>query len=194
MSGSDIFWQGDTSGFEDRADEASCLGSQDDGITVVFDGHFLQAIEVTQDVLPFGLDAGFFAAGLKFLSEDRGEKGAKDVAANGGVTGMIDRPGFEQRLGASKELLDLKKVTIAQHGLEWRDLGLLWQAQDEDAIEPLNASRAFSIGELAGIDLEGGFGLLVSARRPSEITPVGGIADQRLVTLFCCASRAWMTA
>jgi hypothetical protein len=37
------------------------------------------------------------------------------------------------------------------------------------------------VGELAGIDLEGGGGLAVSARHPAQVAAVGGVADQRLV-------------
>jgi hypothetical protein len=37
------------------------------------------------------------------------------------------------------------------------------------------------LGQLAGIDLEGGAGLAARARHPAQIAPVGGIADQRLV-------------
>ena len=98
------------------------------------------------------------------------------MAADRGVAGVIDRPGLEQRLGAAEQLLHLEKVTVAQHGLKGRDLGLLRQAQDEDTIKALNALSRFSIGKLAGIDLKGGFdprGLLVCARGSSQITPVG---------------------
>jgi hypothetical protein len=165
-----FFWQRYAGSFEDGTDSALCLGAQDDGIAVVLDGDLLQAIEIAQGIPPFGLDAGFVAACLKLLSQDQGEEGAEDMAADGSITGVIDWPGLEQRLGASKEFLHLEKVTVAQHGLERCDPGPLWQAQDEDAVE----SRF--IGELAGIDLEGGFdrrSLLVSARGSSQTTPIG---------------------
>jgi hypothetical protein len=37
-------------------------------VAVVFDGDLLETVEVAQGVLPLGLDIGFVAAGLKFLS------------------------------------------------------------------------------------------------------------------------------
>ena len=49
------------------------------------------------------------------------------------------------------------------------------RAQYEEAV------IARFLGQLAGIDFEGGAGLAACARRPAQITPVGGIADQRLV-------------
>jgi hypothetical protein len=57
--------------------------------------------------------------------------------------------------------------------LQWRDPGV--RAQYEEAV----VTRL--LGQLAGIDLEGGARLAARARRPAQIAPVGGIADQRLV-------------
>src|SRR5215469_14804267 len=87
---------------------------------------------------------------------------------------MIDRAGPEDRLGAAEEVFDLQEIAVAQHGLQWRDPGV--RAQYEEAVV------ARLLGQLAGIDLEGGAGLAARARRPAQIAPVGGIADQRLVT------------
>src|SRR5215469_9291350 len=87
---------------------------------------------------------------------------------------MIDRAGPEDRLGAAEEVFDLQEIAVAQHGLQWRDPGV--RAQYEEAVV------ARLLGQLAGIDLKGGAGLAARARRPAQIAPVGGIADQCLVT------------
>src|SRR5262252_1395316 len=86
---------------------------------------------------------------------------------------MIDRAGPEDRLGAAEEIFDLQQIAVAQHGLQWRDPGV--RAQYKEAVV------ARLLGQLAGIDFEGGGGLAARARRPAQIAPVGGIADQRLV-------------
>src|SRR5215469_13549366 len=86
---------------------------------------------------------------------------------------MIDRAGPEDRLGAAEEIFDLQQIAVAQHGLQWRDPGV--RAQYKEAVV------ARLLGQLARIDLEGGAGLAARARRPAQIAPVGGIADQRLV-------------
>src|SRR6516225_6895822 len=86
---------------------------------------------------------------------------------------MIDRAGPEDRLGAAEEVFDLQQIAVAQHGLQWRDPGV--GAQYEEPV----VTRL--LGQLAGIDLEGGAGLAARARRPAQIAPAGGIADQRLV-------------
>src|SRR5215467_2105970 len=86
---------------------------------------------------------------------------------------MIDRAGPQDRLGAAEEVFDLQQIAVAQHGLQWRDPGV--RAQYEEAVV------ARLLGQLAGIDLEGGAGLAARARRPAQIAPVGRIADQRLV-------------
>src|SRR5215831_20530377 len=86
---------------------------------------------------------------------------------------MIDRADPQDRLGAAEEVFDLQEIAVAQHGLQWRDPGV--GAQYEEAIV------ARLLGPLAGIDLDGAAGLAARARRPAQIAPVGGIADQRLV-------------
>jgi hypothetical protein len=68
----------------------------------------------------------------------------------------------------------LQQIVGPQHGWQWRDLGV--RAQYEEAVV------ARVLGQLPGIDLEGGAGFAARARRPAQIAPVGGIADQRLVT------------
>ena len=67
----------------------------------------------------------------------------------------------------------MQQIAVPQHGLQWGDPGV--GAQYEEAVV------ARLLGQLAGIDLEAGAGLAAGARRPAQIAPVGGIADQRLV-------------
>ena len=81
--------------------------------------------------------------------------------------------GPEDRLGAAEQVFDLQQIAVAQHGLQWRDPGV--RAQYEDAVV------ARLLGELAGIDLEGGAGLASRARRATQVAAVGRIADQGLV-------------
>src|SRR5512134_554173 len=106
---------------------------------------------------------------------------AENVAADGGIGGMIDGPSMHQGLGGSEKLLHLQKVSVAQHRLKRRDLRV--GTQHEDAVV------AGLLGQLAGIDLESGasrsFGLLAQPDlNPAQVAPAGGVADQRLVALF----------
>src|SRR6516162_10080035 len=95
------------------------------------------------------------------------------MSADSGVAGMIDRAGAQDRLGAAEQILDAQQITVAQHRLQWRDPGV--GAQHEDAVE------ARLLGQFAGIDLEGRAGLAVPACCPAQVSPVGGVADERLV-------------
>ena len=55
----------------------------------------------------------------------------------------------------------MQQIAVAQHGLQWRDPGV--RAQYEEAV----VTRL--LGQLAGIDLEGGAGLAARAWRPAQI-------------------------
>src|SRR5262245_27864082 len=95
---------------------------------------------------------------------------------------MIDRAGAQDRLGTAEQILDLQQTAVAQHRLQWCDLGI--GAQHEDAVE----ARLF--GQFAGVDLEGRAGLASAAWRSAQIAAAGRIADQRLVvTRAVCRAR-----
>ena len=79
------------------------------------------------------------------LHREREER-AEDIAADGGVGGMEDRPGAHDRLGSAEEVLDLKEIALTQDRLKGSDLRV--DAQHEDPVE------ARLLGELAGVDLE----------------------------------------
>ena len=97
------------------------------------------------------------------------------MAADGGIRGMVDRPGAECRLGLPKQVLDLEEIAVAQHRLQGGDAGV--GAEHEDAVV------AGFFGELAGIDREGGAARPVRVAHPAQVAPIGGVADQRLVAL-----------
>src|SRR6516165_2227034 len=110
------------------------------------DAHFGETVEIAQEVLPFRDEAGLTQKIVEMLLHREREERAEDVAANGGVGGMEDRPGAHDRFGPTEEILDLKKVSVAQDRLKRGHLGV--GAQHEDPIE------ARLLGELAGVDLE----------------------------------------
>ena len=112
----------------------------------VVDAHLLQAVEIAQEVLPFRREAGLAGEVVKMLLHRQRQEGTKDVAADGGVGGMEDRPGAHDRLGPAEGVLDLEQIAIAQNRLQRGHLRI--RAQDEDPIE----TRL--LGELAGVDLE----------------------------------------
>ena len=51
------------------------------------------------------------------LHRERQER-AEDMAADGGVGGMVDRPGAHDRLGPADEVLDLEEIEVAQDRLK----------------------------------------------------------------------------
>ncbi len=91
------------------------------------------------------------------------------MAADGGIAGVVDRSGAQHRLGSAEQVFDLEQVPVAQHRLQRCDPGV--GAQHEDAVV------AGLIGQLAGVDLEGGPGLAALAQLeqldPSSIVSNG---------------------
>ena len=79
-------------GLEEPAGAAARGRAQAGAQAVLLAGRLLQAVEVAQDVLPFGRDPGLGAAPQELLAQDRGQDGPEDVAADGGVRGMAARP------------------------------------------------------------------------------------------------------
>src|SRR5271170_99326 len=112
----------------------------------VVDAHLLQAVEIAQQLLPFRREAGLAGEVVEMLLHRQRQEGAEDMAADGGVGGMEDRPGAHDRLGSAEEILDKEKIAIAQNRLQRGHLRI--GAQDEDPVE------ARLLGELAGVDLE----------------------------------------
>ena len=112
----------------------------------VVDAHLLQSVEIAQQLLPFRREAGLADEIIEMLLHRQRQEGAEDVAADGGVGGMEDRPGAHDRLGPAEEVLDLEEIAVAQHRLQWRHPGV--GAKHEDSVE------ARLLGELAGVDLE----------------------------------------
>ena len=100
--------------------------------------------------------------------EHQREEAAEHVTADGLVELVEDRPGGEQLLGCSEGLLHRPQLLVAEHGLEWVEIGV--GAQQQNAVELL------FVLDLVEIDRE----VLVADRL--EVAPKVGVADQRLVT------------
>ena len=77
-------------GLKDLADLACDVGSGSDALAVLLDGGLLQAVEVTDQVVPLDGYASGAAAVSQFLLEDEGEEGTEDVAADRRVAGVVD--------------------------------------------------------------------------------------------------------
>ena len=156
---------------EQRRNRSWRLGAHQPVFAVKLDTGALEPVEIAQQDTPFGNGASLPGEIVEMLLHDEGKEGAEDMAADGGIGGMVDRPCPHDCLGAAEQVFDLQEIAVAQHCLPRRDPRI--GAQHEDAVE----ARLFC--ELAGVDLEGGLalGLLGLA----QIAAVGGIADQRLV-------------
>ena len=65
----DVGGQSNACGLEHGADHAGCRRTDSNGLAILFDGPLLQAIQIVQKRLPFGLDALFLAQPRQFLGE-----------------------------------------------------------------------------------------------------------------------------
>lgn len=104
-------------------------------------------VEVIEERLPFGLEVLGLAQPGQFLGDGKCQERAENMAADGSIGLVEDRPGIEAGLGGAEHGLDLEQVAIADGGLQGADPGI--GKQDGDAIE------AGFLGKLAPIDLEG---------------------------------------
>jgi hypothetical protein len=165
--------QGDAGGLEDAANLAGDSGAGGDALAVFFDRGVLETVEIAQQVGPFDDEAVALAQIGQLLLQRQGEERAEHMAADGGIRGVVDRAGSEDRFGTAEQVFDLQQIAVAQHGLQRRDPGI--GAQHEETVV------AGLVGELSGIDLKGRAGLAVGGRHPTQVAAVGGITDQRLI-------------
>ena len=81
-------------------------------------------VEVGDDVLPLEIQFGRLQPVLQFLAQHQRQEAAEQVAADGGVAGVIDRPGFEDGLGGAEDLLHLPQLAVAHGHLEGGELAV----------------------------------------------------------------------
>src|SRR6202034_2513411 len=82
--------------------------AQEETLAVLFDLGLGQRVEVGEDLWPGRAWRGFAHGGdavLQFLFQHQGEEAAGDVAADGLVEFVINRPRFEQALGCAERPL-----------------------------------------------------------------------------------------
>src|SRR5271165_931275 len=102
--------QGDMGAFEKLGHIWRGVGAHEPVGGSVMDAHPLQAVEIAQQLLPFRDEAGLAGEVVEVLLHRERQEGAEDVAADGGVGGMEDRPGAHDRLGSAEEILDKEKI------------------------------------------------------------------------------------
>src|SRR6516225_9890037 len=95
----DVGRQGDADRLKQLAGDAGGRGAQQEALAVLFEGDFLQPVEIAQNVVPFSGEAVAAQPIFKFLGEQQGQEGAEHMAANGHVAAVVDRPGGEHGLG-----------------------------------------------------------------------------------------------
>ena len=105
----------------------------------------------------------------QFLAQHQGEKGAEDVAADGRIGSMKDRPCGQQRLSRKETLLHGQQVPVAQHHLQGSQLGI--GAQHKQTV-----ITSFSL-DLRSIDGK------ALTRWLGKEAAVSSVADQRFVAL-----------
>src|SRR6516225_6725209 len=90
---------------------------------------------------------------------------------------MIDRPGVENRFGCPEDVFHLEQFAIAQHDGERVEAHV--GAQDVETV----ISRI--LGDPPVVDLE------VLVVGGLEVTPIGAVADERLVAAAQALAQAW---
>src|SRR4029077_9154573 len=159
-------------------------GADEEAFPILLDQGLGERVEIGEDLGPGAatraLHGGLGAvdALLELGLEDEGEEGARDVAADGLVELVEDRPGGEEVLLGSEGLLDARKLLVAKHCLERVEIGV--GAQHEDAVEP---GVLLGLGAVDG-EVAGAFGHEKAAVVRQELTMRAGVADERLVALL----------
>ncbi len=151
-------------------------GAQQRPASVLLDFDLAEVEKIIDDVLPFRHGETSRRQPVhQLLAQHQGEEGAEDVATDGGVGAMENRPRGEQRLGGEKALLHRQQVAVAQHDLQGRQPGV--GAQHE---QPVVGGIRLDPGRIDGEAAAGGLG---------QEAAVAAIADQRLVALCQFALR-----
>ena len=109
-------------------------GTGGDPLAVLVDGRLLQAVEIAPQVGPFDGEAGGPAAVSQLLLQHERQERAGRGLRQGGIGGMIDRPGAQDRLGTAEQVLDLQQIAVAKHRLQRGEASV--GAQHEDAVVP----------------------------------------------------------
>ena len=91
--------EGDTGGAQSEAGGGARGGADEEDLAVVLELGLGQGIEVGDDLRPGRRRAQGSNAVFQFLLQHQREKAAEDMAANGLVELVEDRPGNEQVLG-----------------------------------------------------------------------------------------------
>ena len=99
--------QGDADGLADDTGTAGGLDAQHEALGSLIDGDLLDPVEVAHDVCPFRLGAGGVETFVELLAQDEGEEGAEQVADDGGIALVVDRPCLEDGLGGPEDLFDI---------------------------------------------------------------------------------------
>jgi hypothetical protein len=103
-------WQGHADRLAHEACATWRFGAQHEALGALLDGHLLDAVEVAQDVTPLEVGAG--EPLVELLAQHQGKEGAEQVAGDGCIGLVEDRPCVEDRLGGSKNLLDAPEFAV----------------------------------------------------------------------------------
>ncbi len=99
--------QRDADGLADDTGTAGGLDTQHEALGALIDGDLLDPVEVAHDVGPFRVGAGGVEPFVEFLAQHEREEGAEQVADDGGIALVVDRPCLEDGLGGAEDLFDI---------------------------------------------------------------------------------------
>ena len=99
--------QGDTDGLADDTGTAGGLDTQHEALGALIDGDLLDPVEIANDVGPFRVGGCGVETFVELLAQDEGEEGAEQVADDGGIALVVDRPCLEDGLGGPEDLFDI---------------------------------------------------------------------------------------
>jgi hypothetical protein len=110
--------QGDADRLEQFAGKAGSRRAQPEALAVLLQCDLLQAVEIAQNVAPFGDNAMPVEALFQFPSQYESQEGAEDVAVDRRVTAVVNGARGQNGFDLARQLLNPQQITVAQHRLQ----------------------------------------------------------------------------
>ena len=100
----------------------------------LLDCDLLDAIEVAHDIVPLRIHVGSRQPLIELLAQEQGEERTKQMAGNGGVGLVIDRPRLQNRFRGFEDRLHSPQLTIREGDRERGQLAV--GTQHVQPVEP----------------------------------------------------------
>ena len=146
----DCWRHGDADRFEDLAADALALASDHETPIAFFDGHLLQCFQVLLDVRPLEVMAGRLKTPIQLLAHHQCKEAAEDMATDGLIPLMEDRPRLQQGFNVSENSLHPPQLLVLEGYLGGIQVGMVSapicrQSGPRTSLCLVNAGAVFSM-------------------------------------------------